>query len=136
MLVYWVLLAKGGSVMIISDIKTIAKVAFGLPFIVFGVVHFLNAAGMVGVVPAFLPVPLFFVYITGICLIAAGVGIIVDYHAVLACKLLALLLLIFILTIHLPGVMVSTTVSVAMPGLLKDLALMGGAFGFSILLDH
>ena len=113
----------------------LGRIIFGLPFIVFGVLHFMNASAMVNIVPAWVPIPMFFVYFTGVALVAAGVFIAGRIKfAGLASFLLAVMLLIFILTIHLPGVMDKETIQASMPSLLKDTALMGAALTYSGLL--
>jgi hypothetical protein len=58
-----------------------------------------------------------------LALLAAGIAIIFKVYAKLACYLLALLLLIFIITMYVPHL----SDQMAMGGLLKDMALMGAA---------
>ena len=82
---------------------------------------------MAGYVPSFIPGGIFWVYLVGLALIAAAVAIIIQKQARLACLLLALLLLVFILTMHLPGAMEEATRQMAVSSLLKDFGLMGGA---------
>lgn len=60
-------------------------------------------------------------------LLAACVSIIIEKKARLACILLGVLLLIYVLSIHLPGVM-GGQMQPSMTNLLKDLALAGGAW--------
>ena len=72
------------------------------------------------------------VYISGLALILASVSIILNIKARLACLLLALLLLIFIVTLHLPAVMSGN--QMAMGSFLKDTALMGAALTYSGIL--
>ena len=84
---------------------------------------------MAGMVPSFIPGGVIWVYLTGVALLAAAVAIIIQKKARLAGLLLAAMLLIFVLTIHLPGVMGGNESS--MPGLLKDIALAGAALGFA-----
>ncbi len=100
-----------------------AKIIFGIPFIIFGAFHFMNAGQLAGMVP--IPPQTLWVYVTGACLIAAGLAIVANKMARLASLLLALLLVVFILGVHLPGVIGGNQMAVA--GLLKDLALVGGA---------
>jgi len=76
-------------------------------------------------VPSYVPGGIFWVYLTGAALIAAPVSFIIDKHAVLAGQLLAALLLVFVLTIHLPAVIGGNMMS--MGSLLKDLSLAGGS---------
>ena len=120
--------------MMLNRIINCGRFIFALPFLVFGVFHFLNAQGMTGVVPSWLPAPLFWVYLTGLCLVAGSISIIIKRYAGLACQLLALLLLVFILTIHIPGLGNPAMAQMAMMGLLKDLGLLGGALAYAKLL--
>lgn len=101
----------------------VGRILFGIPFVVFGVFHFINAGALVGAVPGFLPFPLVFVYITGAAMVLAGVSIISKKKIRTACLLLALLLLIYIVLVHVPGLPNQLSVG----ALLKDLALLGGA---------
>ena len=104
----------------------IGRYVFALPFGVFGLLHFMNAGQMEGMVPGFIPGGVFWVYLTGLALLAACVAIVIEKKARLACLLLGIMLLIFVLTIHLPSVIGGEMSS--MSSLLKDLALAGGAW--------
>jgi len=103
---------------------TIGKYLFAIPFFVFGVFHFMDAQGMAGMVPGFIPGGVFWVYLTGLALIAAALSVFLNQKVVLAMQLLALMLIIFVLTIHIPATINSMD---AAPNLLKDLSLAGGA---------
>jgi len=117
--------------------NTIARVLYALPLGIFGLLHFMNAQGMTMMVPSFIPGGVLWVYITGIALLAAAVAIIANRRfGRLASLLLGVMLLIFALTIHLPGVMNPDTMMSSMPNLLKDTALAGGAFAFAGLLKE
>jgi putative oxidoreductase len=78
---------------------------FGLVFIIFGANHFLNVDKMTSYVPSMFPSPKIFVYISGAGLVLAGLAFIINRFAKVAGYLLALLLLIIIGTIHVPGMM-------------------------------
>jgi len=101
----------------------LGRYLFALPMAVFGILHFMNGQMMAGMVP--IPGGVMWVYLTGLCLIAAAVAIIAGKHAVLACQLLAVFLLLTALTVHLPTVMGGD--QSAMGQILKDVALAGGA---------
>jgi len=103
---------------------TIGKYLFAIPFLVFGIFHFMDAQGMAGMVPGFIPGSVFWVYLTGLALIAAALSIFLNQKVVMAMQLLALMLIIFVLTIHIPATINSMD---AAPNLLKDLSLAGGA---------
>ena len=105
--------------------KTISRYLFALPFAMFGLMHLMKANDMTGMVPSFIPGGVFWVYITGLALMAAAISIIIKKKEKLATLLLGIMLVIFVLTIHLPGGEAS------MANLLKDLSLAGAAFFFS-----
>ena len=98
---------------------------FAIPMGIFGLFHFMNGSQMAGMVP--IPGGVFWVYLTGAALLAACISILINTKAKLACVLLGVMLLIFMLTIHLPAVL-GDGGSSAMTMLLKDTALAGGAW--------
>lgn len=100
---------------------TVGRILFGLPLIVFGIMHFTKLEGMTGMVPGFAPGDSFWVVLTGIVLIVAGVGIVAQKFTREAAMLAALFLALTVLFVHLPNYQSN------MPNLLKDLALLGGA---------
>ncbi|MBV6647518.1 MAG: DoxX family protein, partial [Cyclobacteriaceae bacterium] len=67
----------------------------------------------------------FWVYLTGVALILAAVAIVINKKAKLATMLLGIMLLLFAVLIHLPGM------PDAMPSFFKDIALAGAAFYLS-----
>ncbi len=107
---------------------TVARYLYAIPFGIFGVIHFMNGSDMAGMVP--IPGGVIWVYLIGVALIAACVSIIIQKYTRLACLLLALLLIIFVLSMHLPGVIGAEddmAMAASMSSLLKDSALAGGA---------
>ena len=111
---------------IIFNISKIGKYLYAIPMVIFGLFHFLNASAMAGMVP--IPGGIFWVYLTGLSLILAGVSIIIQKLDEWSSFLLAVLLLVFVVTIHLPGIVaVGEMAQMYMTNLLKDLALAGGA---------
>jgi uncharacterized membrane protein len=106
---------------------TIGRILFALPFGVIGLNHFLMYDYYSGMVTSFIPGGGFTVLLTGFCLIAASVSILARKFVSVSCILLAALLLIFILTIHIPQLFDVATSKAALMQLLKDTALMGGA---------
>jgi len=107
----------------------VGKLMYAGPMAMFGIFHFMGASDMQGMVPDFLPAPIFFVYLTGIALILAAVAIIIGKKAKLACQLLGLMLVLFALLIHLPGFLSQDPVGSTM--FLKDIALAGAAWFMS-----
>lgn len=104
-----------------------ARILYAIPFIVFGIFHFMNAGQMKNYVPSFFPLKTLLVYLTGIALIAAGVSIITKIKARLASLLLALMLFIFVFTMHVPGLFKEAARQMAMTSMLKDISLAAAA---------
>lgn len=104
---------------------TIARILFSVPFIALGIGHLLNANMMAGAVPV--PGGVIWIYITGIAMILAGISAITKIMGKTAMLMLSLLLLIYIVSIHLPAAMKPETMMMGMMGIYKDAGLMGGA---------
>jgi uncharacterized membrane protein len=82
----------------------ISIVLLALVMAVFGVYHFVNPQNRVGYVPSFLPAAgNLWVYIPGAAFILAAIAFITNKMVRVAGYLLAILLFIFVLTIHLPN---------------------------------
>jgi uncharacterized membrane protein len=103
----------------------ILRVLFAIPFMVFGAVHFMNAEQLKGLVPPYFPGNIIWVYITGIIFILVALSFMINRFAKAGGYLLAFVLLVFILTIHIPALLKGN--QMALSGLLKDFALMAAA---------
>ena len=79
----------------------IAGIIYALSIGSFGILHFMNAEEMKSGVPDYLPGGIAWIYITGACFILAAIAIIINKMTRVACYLLALMLLIFVFTLHL-----------------------------------
>ena len=100
-----------------------------IPLAIFGYFNLSDATSALATVPHWLPGGELWVYLIGTCLIAAAISIIIGKFARLSSILVAALMLVFVLTVYLPKVMDGDTTS--MIGLLKDLAIAGGALIFA-----
>lgn len=109
-----------------SLVKIIGRVLFAVPMVLFGLMHLMNAEQMIGIVPTYIPGPLFWVYFTGIALSLAGISILINRLVEWSGILLGVMLLIFVFIIHIPQVLAGNQME--MVTILKDLALAGGAF--------
>ncbi|MBX9853094.1 MAG: DoxX family protein [Cytophagaceae bacterium] len=116
-----------------KSLSFIGKLLFALSIAFFGIGHFGNAQAMAGFVPSFIPGGIFWVYLTGAALIAAAVSIVTGKYVKLAGILLGAMLLIFALTIHLPGLSNPQMAQFAMVALVKDIALAGASFYIAAL---
>lgn len=108
----------------------IGRIFLAIPFIVFGALHLMGADKMAGMVPSWVPGGVLWVYITGLAMLAAGVAFVLNKQAKLAGQLTALLMLIYILTLHHPGMMSAPdemAAQMSLMAILKDFGLAGGA---------
>jgi uncharacterized membrane protein len=79
----------------------LAEVLFALIIAYFGYWHFTHAVAMGRGVPGFIPGPgSFWIYLTGAGFILAAIAILTDIKKVLACYLLAAMLVLFAFVIH------------------------------------
>jgi putative oxidoreductase len=115
----------------VNGITNLGKWLFILPFTVFGFMHIVNAEKMTGLVPAFMPGGSMWVYLTGFAQLAFATSVILGKYDKLAALLCALMLFIFILTLHLPGLSNLQMSQLAMNNMLKDMGLIGGALMYA-----
>lgn len=104
------------------------------PMGVFGTEHFVFTSVIAGMVPSWLPVHLFWTYLTGTALIAAAVSIVVKKHAGLAAALLGVMLLCFVLMIWVPSIAELPGNRFVLAVLLRDLSFSGAAFALALTL--
>ena len=80
----------------------LAEVIFAVIIAYFGYWHFTHADALGRSVPGFIPGPgSLWIYITGAVFVLAAIGILADLKKMLACYLLAAMLLLFAFTVHL-----------------------------------
>lgn len=89
-----------------ETISRLSIILLALVMAVFGVYHFMYPQNLIAYVPSFLPAAgNLWVYIPGAAFILAAIAFITNRMVKAAGYLLAILLVIFILTIHVPGIM-------------------------------
>lgn len=115
--------------------KVLGRVLFSVPFIVFGINHVLNSANMGAMVLAGWPMAQVLVLVSGLAMLAGAVGIISGKQGLYASLGIALLLVIFIATVHIPGLIAAGSDQAKqlfpMLGLMKDTGLLGGALALA-----
>ena len=112
-----------------NALLSLGRWIFPAPFAIFGLMHFMNAEAMSGMVPGYMPAPTIFVFLSGAGLIAAAVSMYIGKYDKLAATLLGIMLLLFVLMLHLPGAMAGGEEAAGpMGNLLKDIGLAGAAF--------
>ncbi len=110
-----------------KKMTTIGRILFAIPFAIFGINHFLMTDYYVGMLTSFIPLGAYTIILTGIMLIAASISIISGKFVKLSTLLLAILLFLFIVTIHVPHLFSDTDKTATIIALLKDISLMGGS---------
>jgi uncharacterized membrane protein len=121
---------------------TVSRVAIyllSIVMIVFGIYHLLRPRDMVVFVPSFMPGGLIWVYLVGVAFILVAVAFITLRMVKMAGYLLTILLVIFVLTIHLPNYLHAgdqDMQTVAFVNLLKDTALAGFALHIASNADN
>jgi uncharacterized membrane protein len=113
-----------------GSITNLGKYLFLVPFLMFGISHMTKADMMAGMVPSFIPGGSFWVYLTGIGMLAFVASALLGKYDKLGAVLTAALCLIMALTIHLPAIMEGSNM-MAMPSFLKDVGLAGGALMYA-----
>jgi uncharacterized membrane protein len=80
---------------------TILRILLSLFFVIAGTLHFLSPDGYVQIMPTYLPYPLLLVYISGVCEIAGGLGVLIPrFRRLAGYGLIALLIAVFPANIH------------------------------------
>jgi putative oxidoreductase len=114
-----------------KKLTTIGRILFAIPFALFGINHFLMLDYYLGMLTSFIPLGAYTIILTGIMLIAVSISIITKVLLKFSTLLLAFLLLMFIITIHIPHLISDADKTMSIIGLLKDISLMGGSLMIS-----
>lgn len=116
-----------------KNLGMFGKILYCVPFLAFGIFHLTGADKMAGMVPSYMPGGVLWIYITGLAQLLAVVSILSGKQTKLATMLLAVMLIVFVLTLHLPGLSNPDQMmqQMAMGGVLKDLGLAGAALMLS-----
>lgn len=111
-----------------KNLKLLGRILYALPFGIFGLNHFLMVDYYTQMI-ASSPVKFgggFTVMLAGFAMILIAFLIIIKKFVKESAIALAVLLAIFILTIHIPNLFVPENFNVSMVNLLKDTSLLGG----------
>jgi uncharacterized membrane protein YphA (DoxX/SURF4 family) len=101
---------------------------FAISMVVFGAQHFMYAGFIAALIPAWIPLHLFWAYLTGTGMIAAGFCIATGILASLASMSMGLMFLLWFLLLHAPRVAASPRNGDEWTSALVALAVSGGSF--------
>jgi putative oxidoreductase len=110
-----------------KKLSTVGRILFALPFLIFGVNHFLMMDYYMGMLTSSIPLGAYTIIITGLLMIATSISIMTKKYIIQSTIILASLLFLFIVTIHIPHLFDGTDRTVTLIALLKDISLMGGS---------
>jgi uncharacterized membrane protein YphA (DoxX/SURF4 family) len=110
-----------------KKLTTIGRILFAIPFALFGINHFLMLDYYLGMLTSFVPLGAYTIVLTGIMLITVSISIITKVFVKFSTLMLAILLFIFIVTIHIPHLFTDADKTITIIALLKDISLMGGS---------
>jgi hypothetical protein len=88
----------------IRMLNSTGRVMFGLCLLVCGTQHFMYASFVATFIPAWIPMPLLWVYFTGACHLAAGASMITRLWMPLGTLLIGLMFFLFVGLLHVPRV--------------------------------
>jgi len=107
-------------------------ICYAAPIAAFGGEHLTITRNIAAIVPAWIPWHMFWAYFVGICLIAAAFSLVTGIQARLAAALLALMFLLFVILMDIPGWLHQPANRFATALLLRELAFCGGPLGFAL----
>jgi uncharacterized membrane protein len=93
-----------------------------------GIQHFVYADFVSRLVPSWIPGPRFWVYFTGVALIAGGVGILLPKTQRLAATMSGIMILLWVVLLHIPRALADLHNAGETSGVFEALALSGVAF--------
>jgi uncharacterized membrane protein len=115
----------------LDKVVALGPVFLAVPVSVFGMEHFTATKILAGMVPGWIPGHVFWALFVGASLISAALSIAVRIYAGVAAALLGLMIFLFVLLIHVPGVVNTPTSRLLWVVGLRDLSFSGGALSVS-----
>jgi putative oxidoreductase len=110
-----------------KNLNNLGRIFLAIPFVIFGINHFIMYDVFIGMLSSFIPNSVYLIFLSGAIMIISGIAIIINKQVLLFCYILAGLLIIFILTIHIPAMIENVEKNhLAWFAFLKDLGLLGG----------
>jgi uncharacterized membrane protein len=108
--------------------KTIGQIFVALSLVVFGVQHFIYGGFVATLVPAFMPGRLFWAYFVGVAFVAAAASIFTRMLARAAATMLGVMFFLFVVLLHIPRIIGSSTNGNEWTSGFVALAMCGGAW--------
>ena len=87
----------------LDRVVALTNMCFAVPLAVFGAEHFSLGNSMIGLVPLYMPLRLFWIYFVGVALIIASLSIATKIQVRWSGLLFGIMMFLFVAMIHLPG---------------------------------
>ena len=87
----------------LDKLVALSNVFFGMPLAVFGAEHLAGPDAMAGLVPAYMPFRMFWVYFVGVALVAAALSIATRIQVQWSGLLFGVMMFLFVAMLHFPG---------------------------------
>ncbi len=122
--------AEAGSALarLFRKLTPLGPMFLALFLILGGIQHFVYLDFVMKLVPSWIPGPRFWVYLTGMALIAGGMGILVPKTARLAATMTGIMILLWVLLLHIPRAVADPHAAGETSGVFEALAFSGVAF--------
>jgi uncharacterized membrane protein YphA (DoxX/SURF4 family) len=85
-----------------KQLGLIGRILFAFSLVIFGIDHWLIPSGIAGLIPFWIPFPLFWAWFTGASFIAGGIAIVAGWKGRLGAFLIGLMFLLWVLLLHGP----------------------------------
>jgi uncharacterized membrane protein len=115
----------------VNDLSVLGRVFVAATLADFGAEQLVDAKGISQMVPAWMPLRLFWAYFVGVALLAAATSIVLKRYVRLAATLLGIMFVLFVLSIHLPLVATNPKDRFAWAVALRDLVFALGAWSLA-----
>jgi uncharacterized membrane protein len=119
---------SSGLARLFRSLRPLGPLFLGGFLILGGIQHFVYADFVMKLVPSWIPGPRFWVYLTGIALIAGGVGLLLPKTQRLAATMVGIMILLWVVLLHIPRALVNPHDAGETSGIFEALALSGAAF--------
>ena len=103
--------ARRGGQRYTATLALVGRCALGIFLINSGIQHFLFTNAVITLIPAWIPGPRLWAYVTGVALIAGGAGLIVPGTARIAGISVGLMLFTWVCILHIPRALMASTVN-------------------------
>lgn len=112
----------------LDKILPFGRLFYAIPMGVFGTEHFTDTKFIARLIPHWIPLHTFWVYLVGIALIAAALSIILEKNSRLAATLLGCMFVLFVALMHVHNIVASHGARLFWAIGLREIAFSGGAF--------